>query len=178
VRSRDYACPPVLGRDHQPGVVLVVGENREPLLISVRKPDDRIPRHFQYRISRFNHLCRVGITGGSYVVGRVRALQSRRHVFGRCPGDGRMSRNKNWPQGSGSLRALFPNINTVSAGSMWSSCWSFRVRLVSIRSTYSSRSRGQPGVSTGSAAHHLLRATPKNVPSKNAFPAYRARNRF
>src|SRR6266404_1677198 len=40
-----------LGLDHHPGVDLVIGVNRNPLLVPVCQPDDRIPSHCCHRSS-------------------------------------------------------------------------------------------------------------------------------
>src|SRR6516162_9902344 len=51
VRPRDDATPPKLSLDHQPSINLVVGGNRNSLLIPVREPDNRVPRHCRHRTS-------------------------------------------------------------------------------------------------------------------------------
>jgi hypothetical protein len=71
---------------------------------------------------------------------RPSTTRSSGHVWP-LPGDGEMSPNKNWLQGSGSLRASCRSTSAANAGSMCSNCLSYRVRLASIRSNFLSRSR-------------------------------------
>ena len=120
-------------------------------------------RIFQYRNFRFNQFCRIASV--RRVLGPSRAIQNRRHVFGRCPATGECHARRTGCENSVNLRVSCPNMNVASAGSMSSNCLSYRGHSALIPSNSLPRSRGQPGVPTGSAADYPLRTKPKNVPS-------------
>jgi hypothetical protein len=126
----------------------------------------RCYRIFQYRMFRFNHFCWMASPRQRRCGLKLSTTRSPAHVWP-LPGDGRMSRNKDWPLGLESLRASCPNMNVASAASMWSNCWLYRGRSASILSNSLLRSRGQPGAPTGSAADYPLRTKPTNVHSKS-----------